>query len=77
LQGLANADIVLTNSYYSKEILFQGARRLSWVCRYGVDTKTFRPLGLPVEPMILWAGRIVEAKQHHLVIEPNHTVLAW
>jgi len=69
LQGLADADIVLTNSCYSKEIMFQRARRLCSVCRYGVDTKSFRPLGMPVESMIVSAGRLVEAKQHHLVIE--------
>ena len=49
--------------------MFQRARRFSVVCRYGVDTVKFRPLGLSVEPMVLSAGRIVEAKQHHLVIE--------
>ncbi len=69
LRGLADADIVLTNSYFSKEVMFQRARRPCSVCRYGVDTKTFRPLALPVEPMILSAGRLVEAKQHHLVVE--------
>src|SRR5262245_3828305 len=69
LQGLASADIVLTNSDYSKEVMFQRTRRHCSVCRYGVDTKTFRPLGMPGESMILSAGRLVEAKQHHLVIE--------
>ena len=69
LRGLSAAKTVFTNSYYSKEALFQRARRFSVVCRYGVDTVKFRPLGLSVEPMVLSAGRIVEAKQHHLVIE--------
>ena len=69
LRGLSAARTVFTNSYYSKEALFQRARRFSLVCRYGVDTVKFRPLGLSVEPMVLSAGRIVEAKQHHLVIE--------
>ena len=69
LRGLGAAKIVLTNSYYSKEAMFQRTRRSSMVCRYGVDTVTFRPLGLSVKPMVLSAGRIVDAKQHHLVIE--------
>ncbi|BCA54118.1 glycosyl transferase [Nitrospira sp. KM1] len=69
LEGLARAGTVFTNSYYSKEALFQRSRRFSSVCRYGVDTSTFRPLGLTVEPMILSAGRIVDAKQHHLAID--------
>ena len=69
LRGISAARTVFTNSYYSKEALFQRARRFSLVCRCGVDTVKFRPLGLSVEPMVLSAGRIVEAKQHHLVIE--------
>ena len=69
LRGIGAGRTVFTNSYYSKEALFQRARRFSLVCRYGVDTVKFRPLGLSVEPMVLSAGRIVEAKQHHLVIE--------
>lgn len=69
LHGLGAAKAVLTNSYYSKEAMFQRAHCSSLVCRYGVDTVKFRPLGLPVEPMVLSAGRIVKAKQHHLVIE--------
>lgn len=69
LRGLSAARTVFTNSFYSKEAMFQRARRFSVVCRYGVDTEKFRPLGLSVEPMVLSAGRIVEAKQHHLVIE--------
>ena len=69
LRGLGAARTVFTNSYFSKEAMYQRARRVSLVCRYGVDTVKFRPLGLSVEPMVLSAGRIVEAKQHHLVIE--------
>ncbi|MDN5940436.1 MAG: glycosyltransferase family 4 protein [Nitrospira sp.] len=69
LCGLGAATTVFTNSCYSKEAMFQRARRFSVVCRYGVDTAKFRPLGLSVEPMVLSAGRIVAAKQHHLVIE--------
>jgi len=61
--------MVFTNSYYSKEAMFQRVRRFSVVCRLGVDTVKFRPLGLPVEPVVLSAGRIVKVKQHHLVIE--------
>lgn len=69
LCGLGAAKTVFTNSFYSKEAMFQRAGRSSLVCRYGVDTEKFRPLGLPKEPIVLSAGRIIEAKQHHLVIE--------
>ncbi|GKS58903.1 hypothetical protein YTPLAS18_24300 [Nitrospira sp.] len=67
--GVARADLVMTNSYYSKEAMFQRVRRNCVVCRYGVDIETFRPLGLRREPIVLSAGRLVEAKQHHLVID--------
>lgn len=69
LRGLDAARAVFTNSCFSKEAMFQRASRSSLVCRCGVDTVKFRPLGLSVEPIVLSAGRIVEAKQHHLVIE--------
>ena len=69
LWGIARAKLVMTNSYYSKEAMFQRMRRSCVVCRYGVDTETFRPLGLPRESIILSAGRLVDAKQHHLVID--------
>ena len=69
LRGLSAARTVFTNSFYSREAIFQRVRRFSVVCRLGVDTVKFRPLGLPVEPVVLSAGRIVKAKQHHLVIE--------
>ena len=69
LRGLSAARTVFTNSIYSKEAMFQRTRRFSVVCRLGVDTLKFRSIGLSVEPVVLSAGRIVEAKQHHLVIE--------
>ena len=69
LRGLSAASTVFTNSFFSREAMFQRTRRFSVVCRYGVDTVKFRSIGLSVEPVVLSAGRIVEAKQHHLVIE--------
>jgi len=63
------AQMILTNSYYSKEVLFQHYRCHSKVCYPGVDCSTFGLATVPVEPMVLSAGRIVRAKQHHLVIE--------
>jgi len=39
------------------------------VCPYGVSSTTFRSIEMPVEHMVLSAGRLVPAKQHHLVIE--------
>ena len=63
------ADIILANSYYSKEVLFQRYGCHSKVCYLGVDSVGFRVSTLPVEPMVLSAGRIIRLKQHHLVIE--------
>ena len=63
------ARIILTNSYFSKEVLFQRYGRHSKVCYAGVDCSAFSQATLPVESMVLSAGRIVRAKQHHLVIE--------
>jgi glycosyltransferase involved in cell wall biosynthesis len=63
------AQLILTNSYYSKEVFFQHYRCHSKVCYPGVNCSTFGLATLPVEPMVLSAGRIVRAKQHHVVIE--------
>lgn len=63
------AQLILTNSYFSREVLFQRYGCHSKVCYYGVDRTAFVLASLSVEPMVLSAGRIVRAKQHHLVIE--------
>ena len=63
------AQLILTNSYYSKEVLFQRYGCHSKVCYPGVDCSAFGRAILPVEPMVLSAGRIIRTKQHHLVIE--------
>jgi glycosyltransferase involved in cell wall biosynthesis len=63
------AQLILTNSYYSKEILFQRYWCHSKVCYPGVDCSAFGLATLPVEPMVLSSGRIIRLKQHHLVIE--------
>lgn len=63
------AQLILTNSCYSKEVLFQRYGCHSKVCYPGVDCSAFGLAILPVEPMVLSAGRIIRTKQHHLVIE--------
>lgn len=63
------AQLVLTNSCYSKEVFFQRYGCMATVCNYGVDIETFRPLSVPIEPMVLSVGRVVRPKQHHVVIE--------
>jgi len=63
------AHLALTNSYYSKEIFYERYGRHASVCYCGVDTHTFRPAPVLIKPMLLSIGRMVRAKQHHLVIE--------
>ncbi len=62
------APLVLTNSRYSVDLWAQRGHDAK-LCYYGVDHQLFRPLGLPVEPMVLSVGRLVPAKGHDLVIE--------
>ncbi len=69
LIGLAHAGAVLTNSHFSKEAMFQRARHLCAVSRYGVDTSTFKLSEKALQPVVLSAGRLVEAKQHHIIVE--------
>ncbi len=64
-----HANVFLTNSHYSKETFFQRYGCIANVCHYGVDTDTFRPLYLSVECMVLSVGRLVRAKQHHVIVE--------
>ena len=68
IESTKRATLILTNSYYSKEAIFQRLFCMASVCRCGVDVETFRPLSLPSERMVLSVGRVVPAKQHHLVI---------
>ena len=74
LAGLHASGKILTNSCYSREALYQRNQMDSSVCRYGVDVDTFRSLNLPRKRTVLSAGRIVEKKQHHLVIEAVATI---
>ena len=63
------AHLILANSYYSKEIIFQRYGCHSKVCYPGVDCSAFGLSTVPVEPMVLSSGRAIRLKQHHLVIE--------
>lgn len=74
LAGLHAAGKILTNSCYSREALYQRNQMDSSVCRYGVDVETFKPLDFPRKRTVLSAGRIVEKKQHHLVIQAVATI---
>jgi len=69
LGDMRHAQVILTNSCYSREVLFLRGCLAARVCPYGVDVERFHPLSIMVEPMVLSVGRVVEAKQHHMVIE--------
>ena len=63
------ANLILTNSYYSREVFFQRYGSDSKVCYCGVDVSMFRAEAMQIEPMVLSVGRVVKPKQHHLVID--------
>jgi glycosyltransferase involved in cell wall biosynthesis len=64
-----SANLILTNSCYSREVFFQRYGADSKVCYCGVDVSTFRPKPMPIEPMVLSVGRMVRPKQHHLIVD--------
>lgn len=63
------ANLILTNSYYSREVFFQRYGSNSKVCYCGVDVSTFLAEPMPIEPMVLSVGRVVRPKQHHVIVD--------
>lgn len=63
------ANLILTNSYYSREVFFQRYGSDSKVCYCGVDVSTFWAEPMPIEPMVLSVGRVVRPKQHHVIVD--------
>ena len=51
-----HAEVVLANSYFSRESLLRAYARESRVCYLGVDTELFRPLDLPREHFVIGLG---------------------
>jgi len=63
------ADLVLVNSYFSRESIYRIYGVSARVCYLGVDTEHFRPLEVPKENMVLSAGSITPMKGNELIIE--------
>ncbi len=68
-RALGRCTAILTNSRFSNELLATRLGLPGTVCHYGVDLAAFAPGPVPVEPMVFSPGRIVAAKQHHLVVD--------
>lgn len=69
IHRMNHASRIFCNSCHSKDLFFHIYGRIPTTIYYGVDNEKFRPLSLPVKPMVLSVGRLVKAKQHHVVIE--------
>lgn len=69
IEHLDAASLVLTNSHFTKEQLFQKYEVTGYTLYPGVDTARFRPLDLECENYVLSVGKVDWNKGHRLVIE--------
>jgi glycosyltransferase involved in cell wall biosynthesis len=60
---------ILVNSLFSRETVLRVYGIDATVCYLGVDTEHFRPLGIPLENMILGVGILAPHKRAHLLVE--------
>ncbi|MCM8757748.1 MAG: glycosyltransferase family 4 protein, partial [Candidatus Omnitrophica bacterium] len=67
--NVRHADLVLCNSYYTKEHIYKEYMISSKVNYLGVDIERFRPLDLERENLVLSIGHLDYRKGHHLAIE--------
>ena len=69
-QNIRAATCVLTNSYYTRELIYQTYGVFANVNYLGVDTEFFKPLpNIAKENMVLSVGRFDVLKQHHVVLQ--------
>lgn len=66
--GLLAADLVLTNSYFTRESLYRIHGRSARVCYLGVDTELFRPRRLPRDRFVLAVGSVNPIKGFDFLI---------
>jgi glycosyltransferase involved in cell wall biosynthesis len=70
LANIRSATQLLTNSYYSREVIYRTYGIFPKVTYLGVDTDHFCPIaGIKKENIILSVGRLEPSKQHHVVVE--------
>ena len=69
-KNIRNATQVLTNSYYTRELIYQTYGVFANVNYLGVDTEFFKPLpNIAKEHIVLSVGRFDVLKQHHVVVQ--------
>jgi glycosyltransferase involved in cell wall biosynthesis len=68
VENVAAATVIEVNSRYSAEVIYRTYGRDPVVCLLGVDTSTFRPLGVARERMVLSVGSLSPTKAHDLTI---------
>ncbi len=62
------AEVILTNSYFSREAILRVYGMNSFVSYLGVDTEIFRPLGVERESYVLSVGSLTPAKGFDFII---------
>jgi len=67
--NIRHADLVLCNSFYTREYIRKEYSISAQVNYLGVDADRFRPLGLERQNLILSVGHLTYRKSHHFVLE--------
>lgn len=62
------ADVIVVNSYYSREYMYLVLGITPLVNYFGIDSALFRPLNLERENFVLCVGRIEPLKAHDFVL---------
>lgn len=68
-RNIQKATRVVTNSYFTREALYRTYGVNARVVYHGVDLKTFRPLGLDREDLVITVGSLTPNKGFDFVIE--------
>jgi glycosyltransferase involved in cell wall biosynthesis len=67
--GINNAEIVFTNSCYSREYIYKVYKKWSFVSYLGVDINKYKKINIKKENIVLSIGLINWKKKHDLVIQ--------
>jgi glycosyltransferase involved in cell wall biosynthesis len=67
--GIKHADIILTNSYYTREYIYKAYRKWSLVTYLGIETSDYPNINLQTKNIVLSIGAINWRKNHELVIK--------
>ena len=80
--GASAFDEILVNSLYSSESVQRAYGLSTRLCYLGVDDRTFKPLDLPREDLVISIGQLGSHKRPHLIVEslgllPRPPALVW